>query len=79
MSSHEKKWIQTLLSKETPTLSHKKTLAKIPDYMEESYILNLPPSPILIEGLKAYTRQQTLQTSDKNAAKRLLKTYGLRD
>jgi|TARA_B110000438_G_scaffold280103_1_gene305057 hypothetical protein len=75
MSTHEKKWIADLQSKGATTAAQKDALAKIGDYMEESFILNLPPSQALLKGLKAFAKKPKTATALKSEANRLIKAY----
>lgn len=78
MSMHEKKWAATLQAKETSEAAQKEVLVKIGDYMEESFILNLPPSQTLLKGLKAYAKDPKKAAPKKSEAKRLIKAYQVR-
>lgn len=75
MSKQEKQWLDALLSSESSESEQTKLLAKIGDYMEESYILNLPLSKPLQNGLGAYAGNARNTPANKHKAKRLLKAY----
>jgi hypothetical protein len=76
MSSNEASLIKKLHSPESDDTRQKAALAQIGDWLEETYILNLPPSPALLKALNTYAQSTKTSLTLKAKAKKLIKKYG---
>jgi hypothetical protein len=78
MNVEENEHIQKLLATDTSLAQQKQALGWLADYCEESYILNLPPSPPTLAALQRYSKQGTADAALKRRAAKLVKQYKLR-
>ena len=75
MSAEEKDAIARLLDPKASTAKQKATLKWIAEYLEESYILNLPTSKAVIQALESFSKQSKVDTALKARAKNLIIKY----
>ena len=75
MSSEEKEAVNRLLDPNADAAQQKAALQWLADYMEESYILNLPISKMLGQGLESFSTKSKVDPSLKKRAKQLIKKY----
>lgn len=78
MDAEETQAIEQLLGADSTLARQKAGLKRLGEMLEESYILNLPPSPKTFEALAKYTRKTKADKTLKAKAKRLCDQYKLR-
>lgn len=78
MDAEEIKAIEQLLGTDSTLAQQKAGLKRLGEMLEESYILNLPPSPKTFEALEKYARKTKADKMLKAKAKRLCDQYRLR-
>lgn len=78
MNAEEDQQIKQLLATKTPLAEQKRALAWLADYCEQSYILNLPPSPATLAALERYSKRRQADALLKRRAAQLVKQYKLR-
>jgi hypothetical protein len=72
---NERQIIASLEDSGAEAAQQKKTLKAASEYLEESYILNLPLSPALRRALEAFARRPTTTAPLAAQARRLVKRY----
>lgn len=75
MSTEENDAITRLLDPEANAAQQKAALKWLADYMEESYILNLPLSITMMQGLETFSKRNKVEVVLKERAKKLIKKY----
>ena len=75
MKSKEQEQLDRLLDAKASTAEQKTALAWLADYMEESYILNLPISKSVTQALVTFSKRRKVDTVLIERSKRLLKKY----
>lgn len=78
MDAEETQAIEQLLGPDSTLAQQKAGLKRLGEMLEESYILNLPPSPKTFEALAKYARKTKADKTLKAKAKRLCDQYKLR-
>lgn len=78
MDAEETQAIEQLLGTDSTLAQQKAGLKRLGEMLEESYILNLPPSSKIFEALGKYTRKTKADKIMKARAKRLCDQYKLR-
>ena len=75
MSTEEKTAVDKLLNPEATNAQQKASLKWFSEYLEEGYILNLRPSPVIIKGLETFTKRAGIDAALKTRATNLIKKY----
>ncbi|PXA05066.1 hypothetical protein DDZ13_03620 [Coraliomargarita sinensis] len=75
MSDEENSAIERLLDPDTSTEKRKATLKWLAEYLEESYILNLPTSKEVMQALESFSKRTKADPALKARAKNLIKKY----
>lgn len=75
MSAEENDAIARLIDPQASTAQQKTTLKWLAEYLEESYILNLPPSKKVMQTLENFSKRSNVETSLQTRAKGLIKKY----
>jgi hypothetical protein len=75
MSTEEQDQINSLLDAGATTSQQKAALKWLADYMEESYILNLPISKPVIQGLGSFSKRSKVDATLKGRAEKLIQKY----
>lgn len=75
MSAEENNAVDRLLNTEASLTQQKTALKWFSEYLEEGYILNLPPSRVIIQGLEIFSKRPKLDAALKTRAKNLIKKY----
>ncbi len=78
MDVEEAEAIEQLLGTDSTLAQQKAGLKRLGEMLEESYILNLPPSSKTFEALGKYARKTKADKTLKARAKRLCDKYKLR-
>ena len=78
MDAEETQAIELLLGTDSTLAQQKAGLTRLGEMLEESYILNLPPSPKTLDALAKYARTSKADKTLKARAKRLCDQYKLR-
>jgi hypothetical protein len=78
MNAEENEMIKQLLTTGASAAQQKKALSWLADYCEESYILNLPPSTVVLAALDKYSKKAKAEPALKRRAAKLVKQYQLR-
>lgn len=78
MDAEETQAIEQLLGAESTLAQQKAGLKRLGEMLEESYILNLPPSKKIFDALAKYARKSKADKALKAKAKRLCDQYKLR-
>lgn len=77
MSANETRMIDRLLGANAGESAQRQALGEISDYLEESYILNLPPSKTLLEGLNRFAKSAEAPAALQAKARKLVKKYAV--
>ncbi|NQY32640.1 MAG: hypothetical protein HRT56_05660 [Coraliomargarita sp.] len=75
MSAEENEAIDRLLDADATTAKQKAALKWFAEYLEEGYILNLPPSKAIVQALETFSKRATVEAALKTRAKNLIKKY----
>jgi len=57
MDQEESQNIEKLLAAESTDAQQKAALSRLAELLEESYILNLPPSKLILKALQTYSKR----------------------
>jgi len=75
MSAEEKDGIDRLLDADATTAKQRAALKWFAEYLEEGYILNLPPSKAIFQALETFSKRTKVDATLKTRAKNLIKKY----
>lgn len=75
MSAEETEAIARLLDTAATTAKQKAALKWFAEYLEEGYILNLPPSKAIVQALETFSKRAKVESALKTRAKNLIKKY----
>lgn len=75
MSAEENEAIDRLLDADATTAKQKAALKWFAEYLEEGYILNLPPSKAIVQALETFSKRAKVEAALKTRAKNLIKKY----
>lgn len=75
MDIEETENIDQLLDKASSEGQQKTALKRLGEMLEESYILNLPPSKVILQALQAYAKRSQVPSPLANRAKKLYAQY----
>lgn len=75
MSADEQDAIDRLLAADATAAKQRAVLKWFAEYLEEGYILNLPPSKAIVRALDTFSKKAKVDAALKTRAKNLIKKY----
>ena len=75
MCSEEQDVIDRLLDKDASPSAQRTALKWFAEYLEEGFILNLPPTKGIVQALETFSRRKQVDAALKTRARNLIKKY----